>query len=197
MFIYFWDRGIETEHEQGKGRERGRHRIQSRFQTLSCQQRAPCGARTHELQDHELSRSWLLNHLSHPGAPLNCRTDPGLVISKADIIRDPFPCHHSTQYRVCLQAHSGSVLLVDSRRSRNPIQHAYPKVPCKKSGHPFLCTSFLARKPFSELLHHIFSSHLILQKQHLPNKRLARVQLHCLRLYRIYPWARCGKTLLK
>ena len=30
-------REAETEHEWGKGRERGRHRIQSRLQALSCQ----------------------------------------------------------------------------------------------------------------------------------------------------------------
>ena len=66
MFIYFWER--ETEHEQGRGRER-RHRIGSRLQALSCQHRARRGARTHEPQDHDLSRSWMLNRLSHPGAP--------------------------------------------------------------------------------------------------------------------------------
>ena len=27
------------------------------------------GFQTHELQDHDLSRSWTLNRLSHPGAP--------------------------------------------------------------------------------------------------------------------------------
>uniref|UniRef100_A0ABI7ZXC6 Prefoldin subunit 1 n=1 Tax=Felis catus TaxID=9685 RepID=A0ABI7ZXC6_FELCA len=37
----------ETEHEQGRSRERGRHRIQNRLQALSCQHRARRGARTH------------------------------------------------------------------------------------------------------------------------------------------------------
>ena len=59
MFIYFWER--ETEHKQGRGRETGRHRIQSRLQALSCLHRAPCGARTHELWDHDLSQSLTLN----------------------------------------------------------------------------------------------------------------------------------------
>ena len=59
----------ETEHEQGRGRERGRHRIQSRLQVLSCRHRARRGARTHEPRDHDLSRSRTLNRLSHPGAP--------------------------------------------------------------------------------------------------------------------------------
>ena len=49
--------------------EGGRHRIWSRLQALSCQHRAPCGAWTHELRDHDLSRSRTLNRLSHPGAP--------------------------------------------------------------------------------------------------------------------------------
>uniref|UniRef100_A0ABI7YQP8 CARD domain-containing protein n=1 Tax=Felis catus TaxID=9685 RepID=A0ABI7YQP8_FELCA len=37
----------ETEHERGKGRERGRHRIGNRLQALSHQPRARRGARTH------------------------------------------------------------------------------------------------------------------------------------------------------
>ena len=69
MFIYFWQRERETEHERARGRERGRHRIQSRLQALSCQHRAPHGARTHRPRDHDLSRSRTLNRLSHPGAP--------------------------------------------------------------------------------------------------------------------------------
>ena len=35
-----------------------------------CQHRARCGAYTHELRDHDLSRRQTLNRLSHPGAPL-------------------------------------------------------------------------------------------------------------------------------
>ena len=70
MFIYFWERDRETEHEWGRGRERGRHRIRSRLEALSCQHRAWHGARTHELWDHDLSRSQTLKQLSHPGAPV-------------------------------------------------------------------------------------------------------------------------------
>ena len=29
-----------------------------------------CGAQTHKLRDHDLSQSWMLNQLSHPGAPI-------------------------------------------------------------------------------------------------------------------------------
>ena len=59
----------ETEHKQGRGRERGRHKIQSRLQALSCQHRALRRAQTQGPQDHDLSRSWTLNRLSHPGTP--------------------------------------------------------------------------------------------------------------------------------
>ena len=59
----------QTECKWGRGRERGRHRIWSRFQALSYQHRAGCGAQTHKLSDHDLSRSWTLNQLSQPGAP--------------------------------------------------------------------------------------------------------------------------------
>ena len=50
-----------TECEQGRGRERGRHRIQSGLWAPSCQHRARRGARTHRLRDHERSQSRTLN----------------------------------------------------------------------------------------------------------------------------------------
>ena len=54
----------------GEGqRERDTHRIWNRLQSLSCQHRAQRGAPTHELWDHDLSQSWMLNRLSHPGSP--------------------------------------------------------------------------------------------------------------------------------
>ena len=59
----------QTECKWGRGRERGRHRIWSRFQALSYQHRARYRARTHEPWDHDLSRSQMLNQLSHPNAP--------------------------------------------------------------------------------------------------------------------------------
>ena len=46
--VYLFLRQRETEHEQARGRERGRHRIGSRLQALSHQPRARRGARTHE-----------------------------------------------------------------------------------------------------------------------------------------------------
>ena len=64
MFINFWERDSMN----GGGSERGRHRIWSRLQALSCQHRVRCGARTHGPWDHDLSRCWMLNRLSHPGA---------------------------------------------------------------------------------------------------------------------------------
>ena len=48
-------------------RQRGRHRIWSRFQSLNCQHKAWHGARTHVLRDHDLNQSQMLNQLSHPG----------------------------------------------------------------------------------------------------------------------------------
>ena len=59
-----------TQNVSGGGAERGRHRVGSRLQALSCQPRARHGACTHEPQDHDLSRSRTLNPLSPPGAPL-------------------------------------------------------------------------------------------------------------------------------
>ena len=59
--VYSFLRVRETEHERGRGRERGRHRIGSRLQALSSQHRARRGAQTHELRDHDLSQSWTLN----------------------------------------------------------------------------------------------------------------------------------------
>ena len=66
MFIFERDR--ETQCEQGRGRERGRHRIRSGLQAPSCQHRARHGARTHGPRDRALSRSRTLDRLSHPDA---------------------------------------------------------------------------------------------------------------------------------
>ena len=48
----------DTERHGTRGR--GRHRIRSRLHET----------RTHEPWDHDLSQSWMLNHLSHPGTPV-------------------------------------------------------------------------------------------------------------------------------
>ena len=69
LFIFERERGRQSVSRGGAERERGRHRIQSRLQPRSCQHRARLGARTHEPWDHDLSWSWTLNRLSHPGAP--------------------------------------------------------------------------------------------------------------------------------
>ena len=71
MFVYFWDRAkdrVQVCVGEGRDRKRGRRRIRSGLQALSCQHRAWCGAQTHELRDHDLSQSQTLNQLSHPGA---------------------------------------------------------------------------------------------------------------------------------
>ena len=54
----------ETQHEQGRGRERGRHRIGNRLQALSSQHRARRGART---RNPEIKS--VIFQLSQPGAP--------------------------------------------------------------------------------------------------------------------------------
>ena len=67
--MLIFERERETECQQGRGRERGRHGIRSRLQALSCQHRAQCGAQAHKPWDHDLSQSWTLNRLSHPRTP--------------------------------------------------------------------------------------------------------------------------------
>ena len=47
--------GTEREHERGRGRERGRHRIGNRLQALSHQPRARRGAQTHGPRDRDLA----------------------------------------------------------------------------------------------------------------------------------------------
>ena len=54
MFILFLGQR-ETEHEQGRGRERGRHRIGNRLQALSHQPRARRGARSPGPRDRDLA----------------------------------------------------------------------------------------------------------------------------------------------
>ena len=53
----------------GRGKVREGHRIWSRLQVLSSQDRTCRRAQTHKPWDHDLSRSWTLNWLNHPGTP--------------------------------------------------------------------------------------------------------------------------------
>ena len=53
--IYLFLGQRETEHERGRGRERGRHRIGNRLQALSRQPRARQGARTPGRRDRDLA----------------------------------------------------------------------------------------------------------------------------------------------
>ena len=70
MFIFERKREREWQSVSNEGKaERGSQRIWSRLQALSCQHRAQCRARTHELWDHDLSQSQILNWLSHSGTP--------------------------------------------------------------------------------------------------------------------------------
>ena len=63
MFTYFW-KG-ERQSASGGEAKRGRHRIWSRLQFLSCQHRTWRRAQIHKPQDHDLSQVWTLNQLSH------------------------------------------------------------------------------------------------------------------------------------
>ena len=67
--VYLFLRETEAEHEWGRGRERGRHRIGSRRQARNCRRRAGRRARTHEPRDHDLSRSQMLHGLRHQVPP--------------------------------------------------------------------------------------------------------------------------------
>ena len=51
--VYLFLGQRETEHEWGRGREGGRHRIWNSLQALSCQHRTRHGAGSHELRDHD------------------------------------------------------------------------------------------------------------------------------------------------
>ena len=65
VYFYFWDRERAWTREGQRERE-----TQNPKQAPSsgCQHRAQRGARTHGVWDHDLSRSQMLNRLSHPGA---------------------------------------------------------------------------------------------------------------------------------
>ena len=103
MFVYFWER--EDRVQAGEG-PKGRHRIWSRFQALSCQHRPWCGARTHEQQDHDLSQNWMLNQLSHPGTPkclfLIIRTKDINTCEETEMINK----QTKVSYSSCILSHS-------------------------------------------------------------------------------------------
>ena len=72
MFTYFWERksmsvgGAERERVRQRQRETERER-ENHKQALHWKQSTQCGTQTHELWDHDLSQSWMLNLLSYPG----------------------------------------------------------------------------------------------------------------------------------
>ena len=65
--VYFFE--TKTEHERGRVRERGRHKIRNRLQAPRRRHSARHRARTHRPWDHDPRWSRTLNRLSHPGAP--------------------------------------------------------------------------------------------------------------------------------
>ena len=71
VFLRERDRERQRENKQERGRERDTEsEAGSRLWAVSTKP----DARTHELWDHDLSQSWWLNRLSHPGAPLSAMT---------------------------------------------------------------------------------------------------------------------------
>ena len=89
-FIYERERQTDRQTNQ-----RGRHRIWSRLQALSCQHRAQCRARTHEPWHHDLSQSRTLNLLSHLGATQVPQEDFAFrqtCLFHAQMEQMPFPC---------------------------------------------------------------------------------------------------------
>ena len=60
FYLFLRKRERERDSTSGEG-QKGRHRIWSRVQALSCQHRARHGAQTHEPWDYDLSRNQTLN----------------------------------------------------------------------------------------------------------------------------------------
>ena len=68
--VYLFLGSRETEHERGRGRERGRHRIGNRLHAPSHQPRAWRGARTHGPQDRDLAEVGRLTDCAPQAPPL-------------------------------------------------------------------------------------------------------------------------------
>ena len=56
-------------HKWNKGREKGRKRIPSRLHSVSTEPDARLKLTNHEIMTSAEIKSWMLNQLSHPGAP--------------------------------------------------------------------------------------------------------------------------------
>ena len=88
FIIYFWERGKDRARAGEGQRER---ETQNLKQAPGCQHRARRWARTHGLQDHDLSRSQMLNQLSHPGAPYLHFLKPSRRFWRAATLRSRVP----------------------------------------------------------------------------------------------------------
>ena len=69
--VYLFLGQRETEHERGRGRERGRHRMGNRLQALNHQPRARRGARTHRPRDRDLAEVGRLTDCATQAPPHN------------------------------------------------------------------------------------------------------------------------------
>ena len=79
MFIYSGERAWPGEGHSERETENPK-------KALNCQCKAQQGAWTQEPWDHDLSRSWMLNWLSHPGAPRYFHLKPVLIFRKASSV---------------------------------------------------------------------------------------------------------------
>ena len=69
MFIYLFLRETERASEQGRGRERERETIPSRFHAISTEPDVGLEPTNQEIMTWDETKGWLLNQLSHPGDP--------------------------------------------------------------------------------------------------------------------------------
>ena len=84
LFIYFWKR--EKVWVEKRQRERRREREDPK-QAACCQCRTWHWAQTHKLWDHDLSRSQMLNRLSHPCALKVCNNLKMYVANPKEIMK--------------------------------------------------------------------------------------------------------------
>ena len=65
--VYFWERERKRERVHMVERQRMRE-TENLKQSLCCHHKAWLGTQTHQPWDHDMSRSWTFNWLSHPSA---------------------------------------------------------------------------------------------------------------------------------
>ena len=95
--IYSSLRQRETEHQRGRGRERGRHSIRSRLQALSHQPRTRRAAQTHRPRDRD-------PELKSDAQPTEPPRRPWLFLISVPFFFSFFPCDLMTFLMLCLDS---------------------------------------------------------------------------------------------